>query len=143
VTYVSAALRRDVIERASNCCEYCRVSQEDRVMPYEIDHIIAEKHGGVTTSDNLCWSCYLCNGYKGSDIGSIDWDGSGTLTPLFSPRQQKWTEHFRLDMATAYIEPLTPEGRVTVFLLRLNSDEHVASRRLLMRLGRYPATRPG
>ena len=138
---MSAALRRDVIELADNCCEYCRVSQEDRVMPYEVDHVIAEKHGGPTTSDNLCWICYLCNGYKGSDIGSIDWDGSGKLTPLFNPCQQKWGEHFRLNTATACIEPLTLEGRVTVFLLRLNSDEHVVSRRLLMRLDRYPWAR--
>lgn len=138
MTYVSAALRREVIGRADNGCEYCRVSQEDRVMPYEVDHIIAEKHGGATTPDNVCWSCYLCNGYKGSDIGSIDWEGSGKLTPLFNPRQQKWDEHFRLNRSTATIEPLTPEGRVTVFLLRLNSDEHIVSRRLLIRLGRYP-----
>lgn len=137
MTYVSAALRRDVIERAGNRCEYCRVSHEDRVMPYEVDHIIAEKHGGSTTSDNLAWSCYICNGYKGSDIGSIDWEGSGKLTPLFNPRQQKWTEHFRLNTETANIEPLTPEGRVTVFLLKLNSDEHVISRRWLIHLGRF------
>jgi hypothetical protein len=138
VTYISAALRREVIERAGHCCEYCRVSQDDRVMPYECDHIIAEKHGGPTTSDNLCWSCYLCNGYKGSDIGSIDWDGSGQLTPLFNPRRQEWSEHFRLNTTTANIEPLTAEGRVTVFLLELNSDEHLISRRLLIQLGRYP-----
>jgi hypothetical protein len=49
VTYVNAALRHTVIERAGKCCEYCQVSQEDRVMPYEVDHIIAEKHGGSTT----------------------------------------------------------------------------------------------
>ncbi|HEX3053169.1 MAG TPA: HNH endonuclease signature motif containing protein [Aggregatilineaceae bacterium] len=107
---MSAGLRRDVIERAGNCCEYCRVSQEDRVMPYEVDHIIAEKHGGATTSDNLCWSGYLCNGYKGSDIGSIDWEGSGKLTALFNPRQQKWDEHFRLNLATAYIEAVARAG---------------------------------
>lgn len=142
MTYVSAALRRAVIERADNCCEYCRVSQEDRGMPYEVDHIIAEKHGGLTQPDNLCWSCYLCNGYKGSDIGSIDWDGSGELTPLFNPRRQKWIEHFRFDTATTRIEPLTPEGRVTVFLLHLNSDEHIIARRLLARLGRYPCRLP-
>jgi hypothetical protein len=66
-------------------------------MPYEVDHIIAEKHGGSSTSENLCWSCYLYNGYKGSDIGSIDWDGSGKLTPLFNPRRDSWNNHFRLN----------------------------------------------
>lgn len=44
MSYVNAALRRSVIERAENCCEYCLVSREDRQLPYEIDHIIAEKH---------------------------------------------------------------------------------------------------
>lgn len=141
MTYISAALRREVVERANNCCEYCLISQDDRSLPYEIDHIIAEKHGGATISDNLCLSCYICNGYKGSDIGSIDWDGSGKLTPLFNPRQQIWTEHFELDVSTARIHPLTPEGRVTIFLMRLNSDEHLISRHLLIQLGRYPCKR--
>lgn len=142
MTYVSAVLRREVVARAGNCCEYCLVSQEDRLMPYEVDHIIAEKHGGATQQGNLCWSCYLCNGYKGSDIGSIDWGGDGELTPLYNPRRHLWADHFRLNPTTAHLDPLTPEGRVTVFLLRLNSDEHVVSRRLLMQLGRYPCTPP-
>jgi hypothetical protein len=138
MTYIPAALRREVIRRAGNCCEYCKVSQEDRVMPYEVDHVIAEKHGGPSESDNLSWSCYLCNGYKGSDVASIDWDGSGQLTPLFNPRQQAWEDQFQLDREQGLIIPLTPEGRVTVSLLRLNSEEHIRSRGLLIQLGRYP-----
>jgi hypothetical protein len=138
MTYVSTSMRREVIKRAGNCCEYCLVNQEDRSLPYELDHIIAEKHGGETTLDNLCWSCYICNGYKGSDIASIDWDDSGQVAPLFNPRRQIWNEHFQFNVVTARIEPLTPEGRVTVFLLRLNSDEHVISRRLLVQLRRFP-----
>jgi hypothetical protein len=138
MTYVAAALRREVITRAGNCCEYCLVSQDDRLWPYEIDHIIAEKHGGATEADNLCWSCYLCNGYKGSDIGSIDWNYSERLTPLFNPRTQMWEEHFRFDLATGLFEALSPEGRVTIFLLRLNSDEQVKTRQLLLTSKRYP-----
>jgi hypothetical protein len=46
VTYISPQLRRAVIERAGNCCEYCRISQDDQFFAFEIDHIIAEKHGG-------------------------------------------------------------------------------------------------
>jgi hypothetical protein len=139
VTDLSAALRREVIERAGNCCEYCRISQEDRVMPYDVALIIPEKHGGAVTLDNVCWSCYVCSGSKGSDISSIDRDGSGKLTPLFNPRQQKWDEHFRVDLSTGTIEPLTPEGRVTVSVLRLNDSVSVVHyRRWLIRLGRYP-----
>ena len=138
MTYVSLALRREIIERADNCCEYCLVSQDDHIFPYEVDHIIAEKHRGETIENNLCWSCYLCNGYKGSDIGSIDWDGTGELTPLFHPRRQNWSDHFVIDTVTSRIIPLTPKGRVTVFLLRLNDDEHIATRHLLFRVGHYP-----
>ncbi len=35
------------------------------------------------------------------------------------------------------IEPLTPEGRVTARLLRLNLDKRVIERRLLIAAGRY------
>jgi hypothetical protein len=136
MTRVNAALRRLVIQRAQNCCEYCRVSQLDRNLPYEIDHIIAEKHGGLTNEANLCLACYLCNGYKGSDISSVDWANSEEVVPLFHPRKHLWDEHFRLKAEV--IEPRTPQGRVTVFLLRLNSPDHLLERRLLIRLKRYP-----
>jgi hypothetical protein len=35
------------------------------------DHIIAEKHGGVTDADNLAYACVVCSTAKGSDLGSI------------------------------------------------------------------------
>ncbi len=136
MTHVSAGLRRQVITRASGCCEYCRVHQSDRLLPYEIDHVIAEKHGGPTALENLCLSCYLCNGYKGSDLSSVDWEISAEIVPLFNPRKHIWADHFRL--SGGYIEPLTAQGRVTVFLLRLNSDESLAERNVLLQLGRYP-----
>lgn len=137
MTYISVDLRRLVIERAGNCCEYCRLSQNDHFFPFELDHIIAQKHDGETEADNLCLSCYLCNGYKGSDIASIDKE-TGTVTLLFNPRQQKWEEHFRLN--GAIIEPLTGEGRITVRLLRLNHSDHIAEREGLILLGRYPCS---
>ncbi len=52
-SYISAQLRREVIERAKNRCEYCGISQEDQFFVFEIDHIIAEKHGGQSVLDNL------------------------------------------------------------------------------------------
>jgi 5-methylcytosine-specific restriction endonuclease McrA len=85
-TYISADLRREVTTRASNCCEYCHISQEDQFFSFEIDHIISEKHGGATTSDNLCLSCPDCNAYKGSDIASVDCEDGETITGLFHPR---------------------------------------------------------
>jgi hypothetical protein len=135
MTYISAELRRLVMERAGNCCEYCRLSQEDNTFSFQIDHVIAEKHDGQTTLDNLSLSCPYCNHFKGSDIGSIDRE-TGQLTPLYNPRTQNWDEHFRL--SGPMIEPLTPAGRVTVRLLRLNRPEQIEERRGLLLLGRYP-----
>ena len=135
MTYISSKLRREVVERAGNCCEYCLLNQEDIFFKFEIDHIIAEKHNGSSESDNLCLSCPDCNAFKGSDIGSID-AVTGKLTPLFNPREQIWRDHFQLNLGI--IEPKTAEGRVTVFLLRLNQEERVIDRLELINAGRYP-----
>lgn len=134
--YIGAVLRREVIERASGCCEYCLADTRDRVVDFAIDHIIAEKHGGSTQSDNLCLSCYWCNSYKGSDLSSIDWDSGGAITPLFNPRHQEWSSHFRLD--GLQLVPLTANGRVTVYLLQMNTPKRIKERRLLIELGVYP-----
>ena len=98
-TRISAALRREVVERAHNCREYCRITGSDRPISFAIDHVIAEKHGGATVTENRCLSCYWCNSYKGSDISSVDWSSGGQIVPLFNPRQQNWDEHFQLDGA--------------------------------------------
>jgi hypothetical protein len=107
----------------------------DRLLPFEIDHIIAEKHGGITDADNLCLACYRCNSFKRSDIVSADPE-TGAATYLFHPRRQKWNEYFALE--AGMLRPLTPEGRVTVFLLRLNLPIQVEQRRNLIEIGLYP-----
>ncbi len=48
VTRIPTALRRFVIERAGECCEYCLPPTAVAFFPHEVDHIIAEKHGGTT-----------------------------------------------------------------------------------------------
>jgi hypothetical protein len=55
---------------------------------------------------------------------------------LFNPRTQSWSDHFRLN--GAMIEPLTPEGRVTVFLLRFNDSGRIIEREMMIDLGVYP-----
>jgi 5-methylcytosine-specific restriction endonuclease McrA len=135
MSYIPAALRRSIYQRANGRCEYCHVPDDDAFMPHEIDHIYAEKHGGETTEANLCLSCWICNRRKGSDLTSLDPD-TGKITPLFHPRNDEWEQHFRLNEAV--IEPLTSEGRVTVKLLQLNKRERVDERRILIDVGRYP-----
>ena len=134
-TRPSAEHRRQVAERARHCCEYCLIPEELAASTHQVDHVIAEKHGGQTTLENLALSCTVCNRRKGSDIGSLD-PVSGTLVPLFHPRTQAWSEHFQLDGVR--IIGLTAEGRTTVAFLQLNAVERLMERAAWMRTGRYP-----
>jgi hypothetical protein len=134
MTYLSEALRQQVIQRAGERCEYCLIHQDDSLYAHEVDHIIPVKHRGETNVDNLCLACLECNRHKGSDFGSFDPE-TDRITALFNPRQQAWHDHFRLE--GAYIVPLSAEGRVTVFVLRLNDEIRVRARRALIESGRY------
>jgi 5-methylcytosine-specific restriction endonuclease McrA len=128
-------LRRLVIERARECCEYCLVSQLTDSGAYHIDHLTALKHGGQTVSENLALACVDCNLHKGSDLATIDW-ASEAVIPLFNPRKHTWREHFRL--AGAQIVGITAIGQATIRLLRLNDPERVAYRQVLIEAGLYP-----
>jgi 5-methylcytosine-specific restriction endonuclease McrA len=125
MTYIPTALRREVIERAGNRCEYCLLPAEVAFFPHEVDHVIAEKHGGATDTDNLALACWRCNRHKGSDLTSFD-PQTRQLSSLFNPRMQVWTEHFAYKRER--IIGLSPEGRTTINLLRLNSEERLIER---------------
>ena len=75
-----------------------------------------------------------CNRRKGPNVGSFD-PLTGILVPLFNPRTHTRTSHFEWDGAT--IQPLTPEARATVRILRLNDADRVAERQRLMEVGSY------
>lgn len=134
MTYVPAPLRQQVIDRAGDRCEYCHYPQIAALLAFEMEHIIAEKHGGQTILANLALACPFCNRAKGSDLGSLDPE-TGQLTPFYHPREQQWTDHFRL--VEAQIEPLTAEGRVTAAILQFNHPERVAERQRLIAAGLY------
>lgn len=132
MSYVSSSLRQAVTERAQHRCEYCLYPVAAGFLTFEIEHIIAEKHGGQTVSSNLALACPYCNRAKGSDLGSLD-PLTRILTPFYNPRTQAWREHFALE--GAMIVPLTPEGRVTVAILQFNQLDRVAERQRLLRVG--------
>lgn len=135
MSYISASLRDQVIKRANSCCEYCLIHVDDHFFAHEVDHVVAEKHRGKTTLDNLCFSCFDCNRSKGSDIASLDPD-TGAIVGLYHPRTMIWKEHFRLD--GALIVGISAVGRVTEYLLNVNAEERLFRRSELIRLGRYP-----
>lgn len=102
MAYISAALRHAVQSRAGGRCEYCRFPQILSFLAFEVEHVVAEKHGGPTAPDNLAWACPFCNRFKGSDLGSLDPE-TGRLTPFFNPRTQPWADH-----PSPTVRPLTP-----------------------------------
>ncbi len=126
VTYIPSALRQLVYERANGCCEYCLISEDVSFAKHEIDHVMAEKHGGLTVQENLALSCTICNKHKGSDIASID-NETGEIVPLFNPRRDIWSEHFRLE--NGIFIGLTPNARATIRLLQINSLMRIEERR--------------
>jgi 5-methylcytosine-specific restriction endonuclease McrA len=132
---LSDELRSLVMERAGYRCEYCLLRQSTSAHRHQPDHILPRQHGGETHAENLALACVRCNRFKGPNVGSYD-PVTGKLVPFFNPRQQQWSEHFELEQGV--IHPLTPEGRVTVFILRLNHEDRIAERRRLGQANLYP-----
>jgi len=126
---LSTGLRKLVIERAKNRCEYCLLPQSVSLHKHEPDHIVPLQHGGQTDADNLTLSCMRCNRYKGPNVGSFDPE-TGNLVPFFNPRTQDWANHFELD--GAIIRPRTAEARVTVKIFRMNDEDRVLERQSLI-----------
>src|SRR5436190_1432000 len=102
-----------VRQRAGGCCEYCKFP----AAPFHIEHIIARKHGGATTAENLALACARCNFHKGTDLSGID-PISGAVVQLFNPRKDQWPQHFR--WAGVTLEGLTATGRATAVVLAIN-----------------------
>lgn len=133
--YISVELRKLVVNRASKRCEYCLIHQDFSIYTHEVDHIIAVKHGGETTADNLALSCLPCNRHKGSDFATID-QLTKEIVPLFNPRRQVWDEHFYIE--NARIEGKTQIGQATARLLQLNIPNRVLERQVLINQELYP-----
>ena len=126
---MDAATRSMVRQRAGNRCEYCGILQEQMsTAAFHVDHIIPKQHGGSDDPSNLALACYHCNLRKGPNLTGIDPD-TGSLVPLFHPRQERWEAHFAL--RETHIVGLTPTGRTTVRVLQMNAVDRVQLRATL------------
>ncbi|MBE9127341.1 MULTISPECIES: HNH endonuclease [unclassified Coleofasciculus] len=132
---IPASLRRLVIQRADNRCEYCGISQIGQVATFHIDHIIPVVAGGETISENLALACVSCSLRKGARQNLEDSE-TGAVVSIFNPRQQAWKEHF--DWNGVQVVGLTATGRVTVQALDLNRATMLAIRVEEELLGRHP-----
>ena len=133
--YIPESLRLAVRQRANNCCECCRLHQDDFFFPFEIDHILSMRHGGQTILINLALSCSICNRNKAADIGTY-LDGNRRFIRLFNPRIDLWEAHF--DVNHGEVLALSSIGRATIKLLDINNPDRIILRQVLMTAGRYP-----
>jgi hypothetical protein len=99
---------------------------------FHVDHIRARQHGGSSQPENLALACPECNFHKGANLTGIDPD-TNQVTAVFHPRQDQWHEHFFL--AGAKIIGKTPVGRTSVWLLNMNSNHRVETRKILLQFG--------
>jgi hypothetical protein len=129
------SVRRKVRERAGNRCEYCRLHEDDSPLAFHLEHVIAIKHGGSDRSRNLAWSCPDCNLKKGPNLSG--WlRSTDEIVPLFNPRRQKWSRHFR--WSGPYLRGRTKVGAATIVALNLNHEDRIVIRRLLIAAGEFP-----
>ncbi len=127
---MNRALARIVRERAGYRCEYCCLPQSAFPLPFQIDHVRAEKHGGETSASNLALACTHCNRHKGPNIAGFDAETGQTIR-LFNPRTDIWEEHFESDGAR--ILGITAIGRATVSVLGMNKEDRLLVRTALLR----------
>src|SRR5579862_2737875 len=120
--------------RAEHRCEYCQMPHIFSWLGFEIDHIVARKHEGKSTSGNLALSCAYDNAFKGSNIAGID-PKSGRLTRLFHPRRHKWHYHFRWN--GPILVGQTAIGRTTIAVLGINDPMRIEQRQELIEAGLF------
>jgi hypothetical protein len=136
---MDARSRQRVRHRARDCCEYCQLPQSAApFLTFHVEHIVAAQHGRDDSLGNLALACPDCNRHKGPNLSSID-PQTGDLVPLFHPRLQKWSDHFRIEQAT--IVGRTETGRATARLLRFNDPERQSMRTVLLAIGEWGRNR--
>ena len=100
------------------------------LLRFQIDHVIAEQHGGVTASNNLALACPRCNTHKGPNIAGID-EETGRIVRLYNPRKDRWDEHFRWNGPE--LLGLTTIGRATIAVLDINEPSAIDLRSELIK----------
>jgi hypothetical protein len=124
-------LRQLIRDRSGGVCEYCQFPERHSFNPFQVDHVIAEKHGGPSIESNLAWSCFYCNTYKGPNVAGWIAD-TDEIVRLYHPRKDTWSDHFEWSGAT--LIGRTSIGIVTIDVLRINHPDALAVRQMLLDL---------
>lgn len=137
VNYSIRKLRPRLVTQARYRCGYCQTQEQVSGVPLTVEHIIPTTLGGTDLEENLWMSCRLCNEAKGIQVEEFD-QATNSVVPLFNPRTQVWSEHFRWREDGVVIIGQTAIGRVTVTALLLNSTLRLKSRTLWVEAGWHP-----
>jgi hypothetical protein len=133
---IARTIRAFVQARARGYCEYCGLPQDlTPLVAFHVEHVVPRKHGGGDEPENLALSCFHCNLHKGSNLTGID-PVTGAVVPLFDPRRQTWVEHLAFE--DAVVVGLTPVGRATVHVMRMNAPSRTELRTELQRIRGSP-----
>ncbi len=87
----------------------------------------------------MALACQGCNNYKHVKTEAFD-NVSQQNVDLFNPRTNSWKEHFQWSEDFTTIIGITPQGRATIHLLKLNRDENINLRVVLFLFGQHPPT---
>jgi hypothetical protein len=126
---------RSVQARAGGRCEYCRMHQALQGATFHLEHVVPNSRGGSSDQENLAWACPGCNLRKANRVQAADPE-SGTIIPLFNPRTDVWSEHFRFN--DYHVVGLTPVGRATVSVLDMNHPRRLLIRQAEELFGLFP-----
>lgn len=131
---VPERLRLLVAERANFRCEYCGIPDLNAGISFHADHILASKHGGLTTLENLAYCCPECNLFTGTDFATY-LPGNENIIRFFNPRKDHWHEHF--EHITGLIQSKSEIGQATIVIFQINSPGRVFIRQQLIAAGLY------
>lgn len=134
---LSAAIREQVRQRANCLCEYCHTNERWQYVRFTVDHLIPVDEAGEDALENLALACFHCNRRKSNKQSAID-ATTGQLTPLFHPRQHRWSDHFIWSADGLRIVPRTAIGRVTIEVLELNRERVLQIRAADVSVRRHP-----
>jgi hypothetical protein len=116
---------RAVEARAAGRSEYCQMHQGLKGATFHVEHVFPQSRGGSSDLDNLAWCCPSCNLRKSDRIEAVDPDAD-TLFPLFNPRRDSWSEHFR--WVGYVLVAQSSVGRATAIALNFNHPRPILIR---------------
>lgn len=135
MSHIPLFLRKLVIRRADNRCEYCQLSQKGQEATFHVDHIVPLASGGETISENLALACVSCSLRKGAKEFTVD-DDSKDEVRIFHPREDNWSDHF--EWSGIVLNGKTVKGTATIELLNLNRKLILSIREEEILLKRLP-----